>query len=153
MEVTNKKIGLLFILIFLIGISGALLFNYYYLITEVVIFEMDVNVSLPNQVGFNLDKDKMHFGEVPISGSSGFRTITLENEYDDTMKVIMNAEGEIEDWLVYEADNQTYNGKLITFLEPGEKKDVKITLDVPWDATVGKLYEGELMILWKKEII
>ncbi len=132
----NKKSLLLCIAAAAIPIALTTLAYAYYNVYDRTVMAFDFEVSDRPLMSFNLDKDAIHFGSIPV-GSSGIRNIILES--DRGSFVIIKPMG--TDYLTA---SKNY------FVMPANKPtEIELIVDVPLDAKVGK-YEGKLLITLKK---
>ena len=107
-------------------------------ILEVQKVQMDLIVK--ENIAFNLDTDKLHFGGINPGGSSE-RSIIIVNKREFPIKARFYMSGEIGNWVLPE-DNPVY-------LQPFENKSIKFIATVPKNAEFGK-YAGELDVIFKK---
>ncbi len=143
-----KKIILagIFSLILLLGI-----FSYgFYSILEVEIFEMDAYI-VEDEIGFNLDEDKLHFGNIPVYGSGSFRELTIENVYDEDVKVFLSDSGNIDDFVYFEVDGGSFE-ECEFVLSVNETKNFKVVFKNE-NTNAGDYYSGKLRIVTKRLII
>lgn len=142
------KAGVISLCLFLILLAGIYLFYSFYVIEEVIILPADVYVS-DEKIGFNLDKDQVHFGIVKKGMSSSLRFIEINNNRAYPVEVIIGGQGEIKDWLFsYLKEDEEVKGPKYR-LEAGANKTITLGLVPDKEAEVGK-YTGEIKILVKK---
>jgi len=133
------KLVLMLMSVFFISITFTSLFYIFYIIDEIV--EYDVDVEVGNKVGFNLDPDAIHFGTMP-AGNKGLRHMRFNNNREIPVRVGLKTGGELRDWLVFSDNNFV--------LEKGDEKRVNITMYVPKDVSKTK-YEGKLVVYIKQK--
>lgn len=114
--------------------------------------EFDFNI-VESGMGFNLDKDKMHFGDFTAEGASSIRTIILSNNetFKKKVKFYISIENQTEtsSWLKVEPLSRSLLGV-------GESKNFTLRIDPPSDTPIGH-YEGLIYIKinkawpWDKE--
>lgn len=93
-------------------------------------------IASDNSIGFDLNNTAITFGIVKIGGSST-RNIVLENTFDRDVRIIINSEGEISNYLsISENDFK---------LAPKETKNISFYVNVPLNTTLKK-YEGKIII-------
>jgi len=141
----------IFIIIFLvIFLAASFLFYSFYIIKEVHLLPADVHIS-DKQIGFNLDKDKFHFGIVPKGARSSTRYITVTNKWNYDIDVLITGEGELASW-VYSKINKGDEEIIVSriTLKPSESKKITVFLVPPKDIEIG-FYEGTIKITLKKK--
>jgi len=149
-----KKIILIFVIIFIISLTTALILNSKTLIKETIYYSMDVNIVENSKIGLNLDEDKLHFGNLPINSLKAYRKMHFNNLFPYPMKVIITSDGAMAEWLTYNIDELNYKNKIILYLEANESQTVKYLLSIPnTNITVGQYFEGENKIVWKRKTI
>jgi len=144
-----KLIGLAAVLVLFFSTATALFYSFY-MIKDVQVFPADVYLS-EKRIGFNLDKDKIHFGLVPREVSSSERFVTISNKWKHGIDVMITGEGALGEWLYSEIKE---NGEtLVTdyfYLEPDESKEVTLFVIPPGEAEANKIYEGTIKIILKR---
>ncbi len=103
----------------------------YTLPKEVRVIEYDINITAPGKGGFNLDKDKLHFGKV-CEGCASHRKITLENDRKYTVNIIFLVTSFDSLGAKFIYINPSSNVTLI----PLEKEEFTIDAIVPENATL-----------------
>lgn len=138
MKVTKLHVALFLIILALVSV--ALTFTFLSLTTfkDVQIIEFDVNVQ--DRHGFNLDKDKLHFGTLP-PGGSGQRAITINHAYEYPLTMVFDVPVDYLSWFSFDVDS--------LMVLPGESKNITITVHVPDDTPYG-LYEGQIKVIFRK---
>jgi hypothetical protein len=141
----NKRVlkvsGLLLaFLLFLVILPGIYLSLKYYQPEEIFISEFDFFVSAEKKGGFNLDKDKIHFGKVCVNCVAK-RTIDLFNKNNYTEKYIIRITSANETTLSFFSiyPDSSY------IIQPGEKKTFDIYVSIPPGEEPRK-HEGEVII-------
>lgn len=94
---------------------------------------MEVEFSVGDTTGINVDTDKLYFGRI-VRGGSAQRTVNIENGYIFPLRVKIFASKEIIDYIFL--DNEF-------IVEPGKVTHVPITLNVPLDMPYGN-YSGKI---------
>ena len=95
--------GVIIILFVIVLFSMLLSFTAYsfYMVQEVQILEMEVSVG--EVVGVNVDSDKLYFGTIlPLYESESRREATFRNNYDFPVEVSVFFTGEMKDWVTLE---------------------------------------------------
>lgn len=100
--------------------------------------ELPVRVEVADVTGFKVD-ESLDFGRI-IRGANGQKTIKIQNNYDFSVIVEFEANGDVKDLLAYE--------KIIRF-EPGEEKNVKISTVVFENEPYGE-YLGIMIVVFRK---
>ena len=137
-----KKIYLFFILILVAVCSSALTYYFYWHagIEKVQEFKMDVTVTTDGSVGFNLDRDAIHFGSFG-PGASSTRKINLTSS-NHTTYVHVRTKGEIADWI-----GLSQNPVVIP---ENSYKELVITAKAP-RGTDPATYNGTLILIFREE--
>lgn len=99
--------------------------------------KIDLDFVVGDHLGFDPDPDALHFGTIP-KGFYGFRDIQIQNLGCE--KCIVYLRSNIK-WL--KIDNNNF------ILKEGETKSVRIFLNVPNDAELGKYYGYVYLYIWK----
>jgi len=134
-----KKLNLFVLIISLILIltTGTICFYFFYNYYEVR--EMPLFLEVQKGVlGLNADRDALNFGKI-MPGNSGKRF--LEIGFDKKAQVIIVPEGELAEWITVSPSN--------LMLEPGDKKEVTLTANVPGSAEERK-YTGKIKLYFKR---
>jgi len=97
---------------------------------------IDVNFSIGDYVGFNLDQEVLNFGTT-IPGGTSTRIVELVS--DKPLKVHITVEGQVKDWMKI-SDND--------FIMDG-KKEVGFAISAPVDMPKGN-YTGKVTIFFMK---
>jgi hypothetical protein len=98
--------------------------------------EYDVDYTIGNYMGFNLDEDAIHFGTV-IPGMKTSRNINISSDRDAMINIYVKN----LDYFGIEENN--------FFLNAGESKEVKLFVIPSYGAKEGN-YSGKLEIVYKK---
>ncbi len=106
-------------------------------------FTIDFDFNIVKEgMGFNLDRDKMHFGSFSDSGASSVRTISLQNNnsFKEKVQFYVNIENHtgVSHWLNIDPPTGT-------LIDVNEKVDFKLEMDVPVGTPTG-LYNGVIYI-------
>lgn len=152
LSLATKKRMLFFVIVFLF-LMGISFFMYVsYVTVDVQVILMDVNFTGENKIaGFNLDTDKLHFGEIPPESPSAYRKMSFTNIYPYPVAVLVTTDGDMASWIRYEYNSTVTTKKLRLYLEPGEEATVKFLLDVSQRPYTPGLYEGELRVAIKRK--
>lgn len=131
---TNKIILMSAIIVFIgIAVTSMLYVNYKVVSVEEIGFDLEIG----NEMGFNIDTDAIHFGRVPLGGSSK-KQINLTNNKEFDVLIVVQKDSEINDWISI--------GENKFVLVPGENKEVSISIKIPLDAEYDK-YEGKIKVV------
>ncbi len=132
--------------ILIVGVVTLLVMGFYFFgleqpsnLTEVKTISFDFRVVEPSQVGFNLDKDKMHFGSVG-RGSSAKRMVDIFNNHTFVQEgeFLILSNQSLGSWFKINP-NSTF------ILNPGVQQTFEIYLVVPNNATFD-WYEGAIQV-------
>jgi len=138
----NARLKLVIVLIFLAVIITVLSFfveKPQQFLDEVEIPARLTVVDDVGRMGFNLTNDTLDFGKIGV-GSSGSKNITLSNNYDFPIVAKLSAEGNISEFLIYDASIR---------LESKEKRSYPIVTSVFIEGTDG-IFTGKLRIKFVK---
>jgi hypothetical protein len=135
-----KVQNLLFIIIVIIALSGVAT----YIITdhlvsrEVNYIPFDFGV-VQKGAGFNLDKDKFHFGDIPLKGYA-HRNINVNNSNPFREKAVffIGSNVSIGKWFKF-TPNSGY------IIEPGTVHTFKVSIFPPENASL-QMYEGAIIV-------
>lgn len=136
----------IFSLILVLGIFVCELYS----ALSVEVYPMDVYIT-ENEMGFNLDKDKLHFGNVPIYSHGSYRELTIENVYDESVKVFLSDSGNIDENVYFEIDEGSFD-EYDFILGVNESKTFKVVFKNE-NTDVNDYYSGELRVVVKRLII
>jgi hypothetical protein len=131
---------------YILAISLALsvfVFALVFLFTDQTIYdvhELDMDVYIGNELGFNVDTDAVHFG-VTQPGSVGMRPIKV-TAGEFLSLVSIEASGEMSGWITISEND--------FILQPYENRSVQVYLQVPEDAEMGGYFKGTLRVVFRK---
>ncbi|MBU1202257.1 MAG: hypothetical protein KJ583_00990 [Nanoarchaeota archaeon] len=118
---------LVIILLFTIGITSFIYSSYK--VFDVKTLMVDVTVREENKtLGFNVDTDAIHFGELPRNTGGG-RTIHINNTYGKEAFIVIKMRGEMSEWITITPNNFV--------LEPDERRDITFKIEIPKNASIG----------------
>src|SRR3989339_290659 len=138
-----KKI--IWVTVFSLILLFAFLFSEF-LILNVEVLSMDAYI-VEKEIGFNLDSDKIHFGNVPMFSNGAYREIMITNIYDEDVKIFLSDSGKIDEYVYFEIDGSYYE-KNNFILGENETKTFKVVFDND-DLPLG-YYDGEIKIVVRK---
>jgi hypothetical protein len=139
-----KKIILIIVSLFLI------IFLVDFIILDIEKFEIDAYV-VENEAGFNLDSDKIHFGNLPVGGGGAFREMSVTNVYDEKVKIYLLDFGNIDEQIYFEIDGGNYESYSF-ILDVNETKNFRLIFKNE-NTLGGDYYSGTLRIVTQKLII
>lgn len=150
----HQQRRIVFFVIVLLFLTGISFFLYtFYVVVDVQVIPMDVNFTGENKVaGFNLDTDKLHFGDIPPESPSAYRTMTFTNIYPYPVTVTITADGEMAEWIRYEYSATVTNEKLTFSLQPEEIVSVRFLLDLSQRPYTVGVSEGELRFVIQRNV-
>ena len=97
---------------------------------------LDIQLAVvSSSLGFNVDTDKIYFGDV-LRGASSIKKIIISNDNFEESLVIIKVLGELEAWVSISEND--------FILKKGEYKLVELRATVPIDAALGA-YESKLL--------
>ncbi|MBS3162308.1 hypothetical protein J4467_00095 [Candidatus Woesearchaeota archaeon] len=135
--------------IILMGIFSIILVVFFlneFTILNVEVYPVDAYI-VENEVGFNLDTDKIHFGNVPLNSGGAYRQMSITNVYDEDVKVFLSDSGMINEFVYFEVDGENYENYNFV-LKSNETKDYKIVFKNE-NLPLG-YYDGEIKIVVRK---
>ncbi|MFH1521364.1 MAG: hypothetical protein ABIF18_00225 [archaeon] len=95
---------------------------------------------LGENMGFDLSPGKLNFGKI-VPGNGASRQITIENNFEDTIKVSIKSSGEISKYIIVSENN--------FLIAPSESKNVTFSA-YTGDLTEFRTYKGKIIIISKK---
>ena len=95
---------------------------------------------LGENMGFDLTPGKLNFGQI-IPGYTATREITIDNNFDETIKIKIKSSGEISNNIIVSENN--------FLLNPSESKAITFTA-YSGDLTELREYNGKIIIISKK---
>lgn len=132
-----KGIIIIFCVILMTISIGVLIYNYFIIVQTQ---EYDIDLIVGNMAGFNLDKDKVHFGTLP-PGNNAERKFDVQNLEYNLIKVNVKTSGEFGKWIYVDKNN--------FYLSKGESEEIKVIAYVPENAEINT-YEGKLKIVFTR---
>jgi hypothetical protein len=132
-----KLTQLIIILFITIFVS---IFLSFYLVNKTLLFsykEIPIDFKVEEHLGFNPDKDALHFGTL-IPGYSGFRNFDIQNLECKKCRVVLKTDS---NWINIDKNNFV--------LSQNEKETIYVYLNVPADAKIGQYNNTLKIYLWK----
>ncbi len=120
------------------GITLALILALVYMLykSPIEVIDYDMHIEVGDNVGFNLDTDKIYFGTV-YPGGGAERNITLTNIHDITLTTQITLSGDLKEWVVLSDNN--------FLLDPSKSKDITVYVTTPENTTYGN-YTGKMKV-------
>jgi hypothetical protein len=140
MKIRNKKEKRIFKIIIII--LFVFLIGYLFIINLKEKRDIPVSFSVSDKVGFDIDKESLTFGAIPLGGS-GNRGIYINNSRSHKVKVTIYSYGDTKDYLTISQND--------FILEKNEKKKIMFYIKIPKDA-IKKKYEGKIVIEFKRKL-
>ena len=135
----NYLIPLLCFVAMIVIFSVILFYNYYiYVNTQ----EVGMDVTIGDKIGFNADKDALHFATL-MPGQTGKKGINITNNFDTSIKVQIYVFGNISSLASISENN--------FLLGPNETKIIDISLRIPSNTKKGD-YEGTLKATYTQKL-
>ncbi|MFH1506101.1 MAG: hypothetical protein ABIE94_03905 [archaeon] len=103
--------------------------------------EVAMDLTVGSDVGFNADRDAVHFGTLD-NGGLGQRSINLTNNMNIPLVIELYISGNISDFISFSKNNIEVN--------PGEFKTVKVFASIPKNGIYGN-YAGILRAVYRKK--
>ena len=103
--------------------------------------EIVANLRVGSIPGFDVNTSALTFGTIAL-GTSSKRTLTIENNYDFSIKVEFSVEGDIEEFLVFDE---------VIFLDIGESKNVDVRTIILTEDRQGN-YSGRFITTIKRHL-
>lgn len=136
-----KRNKLITVILILVLLSFTFTYVYYNQRNLVEVKKVDFDFEISTNVGFNLDRDKLHFGVFRPGSASSTRLIELTNQHDFSVEVIPVVKGLKVGEIEFTAEKIP--------LGPGEDKEITATARAPLDAPYGN-YSGSIYFMFKK---
>jgi|FLOH01.1.fsa_nt_gi hypothetical protein len=135
-----KHLIFLLIAILLLSFSFALIYHSFFVIDHIE--SAPYSFSVRNKIGLVGDQDAIKFGGIH-PGGKGTRSMYFDNIYDKPVKIRFNIKGEKSDWIQVQENN--------FWLQPGETREIEITVFVPGFADYHENYTGvvKAYYLWR----
>lgn len=137
----KKQVAILVVIVFLLGMTATSLFYSHYLVENVMIVEMSLEVG--DKLGFNLEENVLNFGRTAPGVNSVTRFIEISNIEDYPIVIKIKTSGELSEWVTTSEDNFV--------LEAGEIRKVDFVAAPPPDAPQGEYY-GKVRVLAMKKL-
>lgn len=134
----KKELIILISLVGLIFILVAIFLYNSYLILGVENVEFSVIVG--DNVGLNVDTDRMYFGTVPLGGIAE-RGLSIRNDNYPKAKARIHINSEISDWVSASNNN--------LFLKKGEEANVNFMVEIPSNVEK-KEYNGSILVIFTR---
>jgi hypothetical protein len=137
-EIKENK-GMFFFGLVLLIVFAILLFLLYNQFSFVEKKEIYSTLEISNLTGFDLNDSMLSFGKIYPGGVTS-RSITIQNNWDKTSKVIIDCKGNISEFLIVSENS--------FFLKPNEKKQVSFSIITNKTSIKGN-YDGIIKIKMK----
>jgi hypothetical protein len=135
-----KSNRLFFYLIAVMAITSFATIALYNPLTVENIILVNMSVKISDYFGLNANPGEINFGTV-IPGTTGERSITLENNSSKTLKVIIILDGPISDWI--------YVPEKSLIMEPNSRRNITFQVNPGSSANFGA-YTGQAKFIFKK---
>jgi len=131
------------LVIFIFALSVILFLTALYINSFIVLEKKEIiaTLSIGDTAGFDVNATALTFGTI-TSGSSAYRNLTIENNYNFPIKVKFDVKGNITEFLIFDK---------IIYLDAGEKKFIRINTIVPVNESYGD-YSGKIIVVMKRHI-
>ena len=114
---------------------------------------MDAYIAEPQNAGFNLDPDKLHFGLVAINSPYAYREIIFTNPYNSTAKVDVRVLGNMSGYINYIHKGVTYADPYSFTLEAEEQIPLRVVFSFnESEVEVDQYFSGQLKIIARKTL-
>lgn len=131
----KKETVLLLTALFVLAVMGTILFYFFVAIERVNVYDMELKVSTPGHMAFNVGTDKVYFSKIP-PGQTGQRTLMVAGDDNRDVYVKFEADGELAEWVAIE-DN-------FFVIQKNTTRNLTIVARVPENATPGTNVTGKL---------
>jgi len=135
-----RRLALVLAVFIIISFSGL---AFYYIFIVIKIEEISMDLTVGSKVGFNTDRDALHFGTIYPGGESK-RELKIENKNDFPILVRIENTGEFSAWVFTEHNDFV--------MEPEAAASIWYTASPPPDASYDT-YEGSSRLIFKRKII
>ncbi len=143
------KYALFFLAMVLLGSAGLWFYSTVTRIEEIYVLPADAYIE-EDRVGFNLDKDLLHFGIVKPGTASSQRFLVLENRRKYPINVLIRARGDLEGLIItHLVSNQSMAGPLFS-LGSNSTLEVVVRFIAPPAAKTGDKFFGDIQIIFTK---
>ncbi len=133
-------------LVLFFSIAVILVFSYiafYYGFIVIKAEEIAMDLKVGSAIGFNTDRDALHFGTV-YPGTESRRKVIISNNNSFPVLVQIENSGNFSQWVTTESNN--------FIVEPYEKRGVWYSASPPADAQ-SSIYLGSSRIIFKRKLI
>ncbi|MFH1683214.1 MAG: hypothetical protein ABIA37_05460 [Candidatus Woesearchaeota archaeon] len=137
----KKELAIILVIVFLLGMTATSLFYSHYLVENVMMVEMSLEIG--DKLGFDLEKDILNFGRTAPGVSSVTRFMEISNIEDYPIRIKIKTSGELSEWVTASEYNFV--------LSAGEIKKVDFVAAPPQDAPQGE-YSGKVRVLAMKKL-
>lgn len=138
----ERKSLLILVLAFVFVLGGLGIFNLVNSSSTIDgVRTVDMHLEISDKAGFNVDTDALYFGRTTPGTQSSTRFFNVSNDKEYPVKFVMETQGDLGKW--------TQLSESVFVLEPGEGKEVRISVLPPKDAPFGE-YEGKLRVVTYK---
>jgi len=119
-----------------ITLAFIVIFRSLFIIDANLIKELPIDLKVGDIIGFDVNNEELTFGRVP-QGSTSIRRITLTNDQNTEVKIILKVEGSVEPFISFQENN--------FILAPLETKKIEIHATSPLNPE-NENYQGTLKI-------
>jgi len=134
----KKKVILAVVLLLIVIIALTLAYSKLFILG---VKEIEFSIKVGENIGLNVDTDKLYFGTIPMGGGESNRNIFIQNEKHSLARVNINSYGDKAGWLYVSKNN--------FFLKKGEGQNIELKIKVPNGAELGS-YEGKILIVFTR---
>lgn len=135
-----KKINAILIILILAFITIGIVSIIYNTITTIGLRDIEMDAKVGDRIGIAVDSDKLIFGMM-LPGGSGKREMFVGNEHDFPINVRFIPLGQLKDY--------TSISENPVLLQPGENKEIGISVQMPRDMPYGN-YTGIMRVIFTK---
>jgi hypothetical protein len=133
-----KTTTALIIIIFLLGFGGTMLYYAFYKVSYMKIYDIQIEATEGNLIGFNADPT-LHFGKIPISGGSAKKMLNTGNDVDFPLLVNIRIKGDAARFITVSDNNY--------ILQPGESKKIDVYATIPINFSEVGVFTGEAKVI------
>ena len=131
------------LVIFIFALSVILFLTALYINSLIVLEKKEIiaTLSVGDTAGFDANATALTFGTI-TSGSSAYRNLTIENNYNFPIRAEFDVKGDIKEFLIFDK---------IIYLDAGEKKFIRINTIIPVNESYGD-YSGKIVAVMKRHV-
>lgn len=153
MQLSRQQKVSLWVILFILLLFSIYLYWNFFSVEDIIVYQMDAYIAEPANAGFNLDPDKLHFGQIANTSPYAYREVIFTNPYNASAKVRLHTTGNMSGYISYQYHGATYADPFTFTLEEDERVPLKVVFSFnSSDVEVGQYFTGELYIISRKTL-